>query len=102
MLSLAIVFVWVQCTPVTKLWEVETAGKCWNPQILTIWTIMSGSMSQVNVQGLIQVSHERSFTGYSAFLDISFAAIPVSVIWALQMPIHKKVSLSLILGVGIL
>ena len=36
MFSLAIVFVWVQCTPVIKLWEVETLGKCWNPQILTV------------------------------------------------------------------
>lgn len=49
MLSLAIVFVWVQCTPVTKLWEVETPGKCWNPQILTVWTIISGSMFKLNV-----------------------------------------------------
>ena len=40
--------------------------------------------------------------GYSAFLDIALAAIPVSVIWALQMPMHKKINLSLIMGVGIL
>lgn len=81
MFSLAIIFVFAQCTPVTKLWEVEAPGKCWNTQILTIWTIICSS--------------------YSAFLDIALAAIPVSVIWTLQMPMDKKVSLSLILSVGI-
>ena len=40
-------------------------------------------------------------TGYSAFLDIALAAIPVSVIWSLQMSFSKKVQLSLILSVGI-
>ncbi len=45
MFSLAIVFVWAQCTPVTKLWQVEASGKCWNPQILTDWTIICSSRS---------------------------------------------------------
>ena len=40
--------------------------------------------------------------GYFAFMDIALAAIPVSVIWKLQMPRDKRISLSLILSVGIL
>ena len=44
----------------------------------------------------------RCTTGYSAFLDIALAVIPVSVIWSLQLPRHKKVNLSLVMSVGIL
>ncbi|MDI1486614.1 MAG: hypothetical protein OHK93_005846 [Ramalina farinacea] len=79
--SLAFIFVFVQCQPVTKLWNFTEAGNCWDPQVLTVWTIICSS--------------------YSAFLDIALAAIPVSVIWSLQMSFSKKVQLSLILSVGI-
>ena len=48
--SLAIVFVWTQCTPLTKLWEVNTPGKCWNPQTLTVWTIIASSMYQLTLE----------------------------------------------------
>ena len=40
--------------------------------------------------------------GYFAFIDVALAAIPVSVIWKLQMPRDKRISLSLIMSVGIL
>lgn len=44
--SLAIVFVYAQCRPVTKLWNfLELDGECWNPQILTVWTIICSSES---------------------------------------------------------
>ena len=34
-----------QCILVTKLWHVNTPGKCWNPQLLTVLTLISGSKS---------------------------------------------------------
>lgn len=43
--SLAFIFVFVQCQPVTKLWTFTEAGICWDPQILTVWTIICSSMS---------------------------------------------------------
>ena len=48
--SLAIVFVYAQCTPVTKIWDVASPGKCWDPQFLTDWTIICSSRSLANPQ----------------------------------------------------
>ena len=42
--SLAFIFVYVQCRPITKLWNfLDTQGECWNPQVLTVWTIICSS-----------------------------------------------------------
>ena len=43
--SLAIIFVYAQCRPVTKLWNfLEPRGECWKSEILTVWTIICSSM----------------------------------------------------------
>ena len=44
--SIAIILVWAQCIPIIKLWKALTPGKCWNPQILTVWIIINGCRSQ--------------------------------------------------------
>lgn len=41
--SLAIVFVYAQCRPVTHLWNFLETGTCWDPQVLTVWTIICSS-----------------------------------------------------------
>lgn len=48
--SVAIIFVWAECTPIVKLWKGETPGKCWNPQIVTVWTIINGCRSQSSLK----------------------------------------------------
>ena len=39
---------------------------------------------------------------YSAFLDLALPAIAVSMIWTLQLPTKKKISLTLIMSAGVL
>ena len=41
-------------------------------------------------------------TGYLAFMDLSLALLPVTIIWNLQMTVKKKAGLGLILGLGVL
>ncbi len=44
----------------------------------------------------------KPFTVYSAFMDVARAAVPISVICTLQMPVCRRISLSLILSVAVL
>ena len=41
--AISIVLVWAQCTPVTKLWDVEASGNCWNSRIITVVSIIASS-----------------------------------------------------------
>ena len=48
--SVAIIFVWAECIPMVKLWKAETPGRCLNPQILTVWTIINGCRSHSSLR----------------------------------------------------
>ena len=50
--SLAIIFYWTHCSPVTKLWNPAISGKCWSTLFLSVWTIIAASRSQRNRQVL--------------------------------------------------
>ena len=41
----AIIFVFAQCQPVTELWNYTEPGSCWDPEVLTMWTIVASSKS---------------------------------------------------------
>lgn len=40
--------------------------------------------------------------GYWAFLDFALAAIPIDIVWKLQMSFKQKFMLSCLLGMGVL
>lgn len=39
-------FLWVQCTPVQKSWDVTVPGTCWAPEVLMKYNIFSGCMGK--------------------------------------------------------
>ena len=41
--SFCIIFLFAQCRPVTKLWNIVEEGSCWDPEILTAMTIIASS-----------------------------------------------------------
>ncbi len=43
-----------------------------------------------------------SQSGYWTFLDFALAAIPIDIVWKLQMDFKKKIMLSCLLGMGVL
>ncbi|MCJ1394984.1 hypothetical protein MMC18_007865 [Xylographa bjoerkii] len=79
--SLCAIFIWVQCTPSSGLWDPTVNATCWNPSVLINYSIFAGT--------------------YSACVDFYLAIYPMVVLYSLQMSRKKKVGLSLVLGVGL-
>lgn len=83
--SITIILTFVQCKPVEALWNpaLVPAGKavCWPSYRQTDFSLFTGS--------------------WLAFIDLSLAIIPISIIWNLQLNWHKKLGLSALMGMGV-
>ncbi|KAI9751445.1 MAG: hypothetical protein M4579_006055 [Chaenotheca gracillima] len=80
---LCAIFLFVQCLPASSLWDPVAAegAKCWDPNVLTNFTIFTGA--------------------YSAFCDLYLAIFPITIFWNLQMNMRTKVGLCVVMGLGI-
>ncbi|KAK4446246.1 hypothetical protein QBC34DRAFT_305332 [Podospora aff. communis PSN243] len=74
-------FLWVQCTPVQKSWDMTVPGTCWDPTVLMKYNIFSGS--------------------YSAAMDIILALLPWTIIWKLTMRRMEKIGVAFGMSMGI-
>lgn len=68
-----------QCMPREKIWSPLTDGKCINFQVATLFA------------GVINL-----------LLDVGIFLAPIWAIWLLQMPLHRKVGVLSVFGVGFL
>lgn len=66
------------CRPFSKIWLPEEAGRC-------------GSLPKVVV----------ATAACNLLLDAAIAALPVPIIWRLQMPLRRKISVSALLSLGV-
>ena len=71
----------VQCSPVSGFWDLTIPHTCWNPSEFAVISICS--------------------CAYSAFLDFALALFPITVLRKLQMKTSRKVTLSIIMGLGV-
>lgn len=96
---LNVIFTFAQCNPSRALWEPEIKdAKCWNPNIqIDFLVVASGN----GFEYVLYVRHTNAILGYSAFSDYFLALIPATFIWSLQMNLQKKVSLCILLGLGV-
>lgn len=87
-----------------RLWNpaLVPAGKavCWPSYRQTDLNLFTGSTFGTDlplrfVQMLIAV------IGWLAFIDLSLALLPISIIWNLQLNWHKKLGLSVLMGLGV-
>ncbi|RKU41325.1 hypothetical protein DL546_004840 [Coniochaeta pulveracea] len=74
-------FVWVQCTPVSKSWNPTVEGTCWAPDVLVHYNIFSAA--------------------YSGTMDITLALLPWKLIWGLQMRKQEKVGVAFAMSCGL-
>ncbi|PQE07102.1 integral membrane protein [Rutstroemia sp. NJR-2017a BVV2] len=95
-----VVIMFTQCTPVRLLWDPESApnGHC-------IPSNISSTMSQsASSECLIFIDtkdySDRSL-GYMAFIDLALAALPVHMIWKLQIKKSKKIAIGVLLSTGV-
>jgi hypothetical protein len=43
-MGLSALFIWVQCTPIEKSWNVLMEGTCWSPEVLVHYNYFSAGM----------------------------------------------------------
>ncbi|KAL9004182.1 MAG: hypothetical protein Q9188_002997 [Gyalolechia gomerana] len=77
----AAVLLFAQCDPPNHAWHPTEEAECWNPNVVADYSLFVGS--------------------YSAFNDLVLAIYPSLIVYSLQMSTARKVSLSLIMGLGV-
>jgi hypothetical protein len=103
--SILVVIIFTQCIPVQLLWDhspTAPTGHCINPNILSILAQFAGSKSTLFFK--IQKSantHANNQLGYMAVMDLILAAIPVHMIWKLQIHMKKKIAICGLLSTGV-
>lgn len=95
------IFSCVQCRPIGKLWNPAIKGTCWSPRIIEKNAVASnGKLWTIVATNVFTLSN--SLPAYSAFVDLVLVAIPVHMIWNLQMPLQRKLTVCTLLSTGIL
>lgn len=101
---ITVIVMFTQCTPITLLWDPSSApnGHCISPNVLAI---MGQSVSSKYSPRFLLLHCGwltlRTLPGYMAFIDLVLAAIPVHMIWNLQMQKGKKIAICILLSTGI-
>ncbi|KAI9822947.1 MAG: hypothetical protein M1826_000329 [Phylliscum demangeonii] len=80
--SIGCILTFAQCSPPRALWTPSIKGNCWDPSVQTNYAIFSGS--------------------WNAAVDFSLALLPITIFWNLNMKLHKRIGLCLLLGTGVL
>ncbi|PKS13135.1 hypothetical protein jhhlp_000477 [Lomentospora prolificans] len=80
-MGLSALFVWLQCTPLPRVWDFRVPGTCWDPNVLPNYNIFSAS--------------------YSAAMDITLALLPWRLIWGLQMKMKEKIGVAIAMSCGV-
>ncbi|RMJ28491.1 hypothetical protein PHISP_00618 [Aspergillus sp. HF37] len=79
---LNVVIVFVQCSPTKKLWNPSSPGTCWDPAVFNDFSYW--------------------VSAYTTMTDIILAVVPIRVFWTLQMPLSKKISVCVMMGLTLL
>ncbi|MCJ1293982.1 hypothetical protein MMC34_005539 [Xylographa carneopallida] len=76
------VITFAQCSPSYSLWTANVTGSCWSTNVLTDYAL--------------------ALSAYYGLLDIALAIIPVTLVCSLQLNRKKKISVCLLLSLGVL
>lgn len=94
-----VAFIFAQCTPASTLWDPAVVGKCWSPVVQQNYGYFTACMCEIPKYIYAPADPSQA---YSSFTDFILALFPITVLWDLQMKIRVKVSLAIIMGLGIL
>jgi len=79
--SLTFIFILVQCKPIQALWDHSIKGDCWDLRVQEYFGFFQGSFNSVT--------------------DFILAIFPAFVVWHLNMKLSMKISLIILMGLGI-
>lgn len=101
----AILILFVQCSPPRALWDAVPGAKCWDASVSSDIQIMYASMyPEASRSKSIALGRANGFVsiGWNAFFDLALALMPITIVWNLHMKLKKKVGLCVVLGLGVL
>lgn len=79
--TLVYVLILAQCKPIESLWDYRVHGECWN------------------------LIHQRNIGFFQGSLngatDLVLALFPVVIVWKLNMKLSQKISLAILMGLGV-
>ncbi|PVH72184.1 hypothetical protein DL98DRAFT_470755 [Cadophora sp. DSE1049] len=81
-MGLSGIFLYIQCTPVARVWDRTIPGTCWPPGRQTMLGIMAG--------------------GYSSAMDFVLALLPTILLWNLQIRRREKLGVIFAMSLGAL
>ncbi|KAI6753954.1 hypothetical protein HG530_013130 [Fusarium avenaceum] len=80
-MNLVIVFSFIKCTPVERVWRSNIPGSCWNPHVATYYNIFAGA--------------------FSGAVDLTLCVLAWMIIWKLSMRTLEKIGVGIALTFGI-
>ncbi|KAK3985221.1 hypothetical protein QBC44DRAFT_405361, partial [Cladorrhinum sp. PSN332] len=80
-MGLNALFMWIRCSPSSKIWNYRAAGTCWEPHVYPAYGMFAA--------------------GYSALTDIVLALLPWKIVWNLQMEQREKIGVALAMSLGV-
>ncbi|KAL6410920.1 hypothetical protein AUP68_07352 [Ilyonectria robusta] len=80
-MNLVIIFSFVKCTPVGKVWDSSIPGTCWDPYVTTYYNIFAGA--------------------FSGLIDVLLCILSWFIIWKLSMRTREKIGIGIALTFGI-
>lgn len=113
---LTVALLYAQCHPVRALWDKKMiamgTAECWDPLPLNRFNLVAASefVALLFVAPLSPGPFRKDgvvltalrYIGYWAFLDFALAFIPVDIVWRLRISKKKRLSLCLLLSMGVL
>ncbi|KAK4457264.1 hypothetical protein QBC42DRAFT_318778 [Cladorrhinum samala] len=80
-MGLNAVFMWIRCSPSSKIWNYYSPGTCWEPTVYPTYGMFAA--------------------GYSAVTDFVLALLPWKVVWKLQMKRKEKAGVAIAMSLGV-
>jgi hypothetical protein len=96
--SFCFIFILVQCKPVQLLWNKNLEGECWDLKAQEYFGYFDGGECRVSRCGYWC----SPSAALNSFMDLILALAPTVVVWHLNMKLSMKISLSFLMGLGIL
>lgn len=89
----------VQCTPVERLWDKLVAGHCWFLSVQEYEGYFQGGRSpDTDTSRIFLLTMESAL---NSLTDLCLAVFPAIIVWNLNMKTSLKISLIIILSLGL-
>lgn len=90
-----------RCNPPMRLWDQNVEGECMDIQVVTNFAVFAGGLSYLFCVNLSFTRVLTVFPAFSAFVDVVLAVYPTMALFRTPMTLKRRLSLSVVLGIGL-